>query len=51
MTTKTVIRFKPFCECCEDIEIDCENSFQALLLLMDFLNDNTPYKVEMEVTK
>lgn len=51
MRTKTVIRFKPFCECCEDIEIGCDNSFQALLLLMDFLNDNTPYKVEMEVTQ
>lgn len=49
MKTKTVIRFKPFCDCCDDIEVHCENSFKALILLMDFLNDNTPYSVEMEV--
>ena len=49
MKTKTSIRFKPFCDCCDDIEIVCENSFNAMLLLMDFINDNTPYSVEMEV--
>lgn len=51
MKTKTMIRFKPFCECCDDIEIGCADSFQGLLLLMDFINQNTPYHVEMEVTQ
>lgn len=46
---KTTVRFKPFCECCGDIEIEVDNQFNALCLLMDFINEQTPYDVELEV--
>lgn len=46
---KTTVRFKPFCECCENVEIDVDNQFNALCLLLDFINEQTPYFVELEV--